>query len=416
VITNATGEFSDQSAEPAVNMTVRALNGTITDLSSKESERAELNLEGKVDGTGPVTIAGKLEPLRPKADTALKVSLRDMDLKPASGYVGKYAGYSLLRGKLNLDLDSGVSEDQLSTTNHVVLDQFTLGEKVDSPDATHLPVRLGVALLKDRSGKITLDLPIEGNLDDPLFGVKNAVAQVFSEAITKVTSSPFGALGAAFGGNGEELSDLEFAPGSAELQRSATKKLEDLVKGLYERPGLGVEIEGSVDPTTDGERVARQQPVSEYSDQKANSPPAEKRSRNRRNPKQASPTELEAAKESAVEAVAAQVDSARRAGNPPASGAAQAAKSAQGAGNANTAQGAAPGAARGVSSGEKLQASGPSAESVDDPLRQLARRRAERVKEYLLQVGKVDGERVFLAEESGAKVTTKGCRAYIQLR
>ena len=311
VINNATAEYVDQSSQPPVNVSVRGINATITNLSSKESERADLNLEGKVEGTGPVKISGKLEPLSPRAATDITFSLHDMDLKPAGPYVAKYAGYSLLRGGLNLDLDGGISQNKLSATNHLVLDQFTLGEKVDSPDATHLPVRLGVALLKDRSGKITLDFPIEGSLDDPKFSVSGVLSQAAGDVITKATTSPFSTLGALFGGNGEELSYAEFSPGSAELQAGATKKLERLIKGLYERPALAVEIEGSVDPKSDGERLHQQQAAD---------------------------------------------------------------------------------------------------------LGQLARRRAERVKEHLLQVGKVEAERVFLAEESGAKVVAKGCRAYIHLR
>jgi hypothetical protein len=306
MITNATVEFWDQSSSQPVNLSVSGLNGTISDLSLKESEPANLNLEGKVDGTGPVKITGKIAPLSPKAATDISVSLRNMDLKAVGPYVGKYAGYSLLRGSLNLDDVGGISGNKLSTSNHVVLDQFTLGEKVDSPDAIHLPVRLGVALLKDRSGKITLDLPIEVSLDDPKLSMNSVISQALGDVITKVTKSPFSTLGALLGGNGEELSYAEFTPGSAELQSGATKKLEALVKALYERPSLAVEIEGSVDLKADGEHAA--------------------------------------------------------------------------------------------------------------DLTQLAQRRAERIKEYLLQVGKVAADRIFLAEGSEAKVTAKGSRVYIHLK
>jgi hypothetical protein len=383
VITNATAEFSDQSSQPPVTVSIRALNGTISDLSSKESARADLNLEGKVDGTGPVKIVGKLEPLRPKAATDLTVSLHEVDLKPTSPYVGRYAGYRLVRGKFNLDLDGSVSGNTLSATNHFVLDQFTLGEKVESPDATHLPVRLGVALLKDRSGKIALDLPLAGSLDDPKFNMSSVVSQALGDVITKVTTSPFAALGAVFGGNGEELSYQEFAPGSAELQSSARKKLEALVKGLYERPGLAVEIEGSVDPKADGERLAQQPDKA-----------------------QLSPAEREA-KAFAVPAAEANSDSRQR--NSPASSTTQPAELARGARNSQTPPASRP-------HDEKLPKPALVPEGTDDALKQLARRRAERVKEYLLQVGKVDGERVFLAEDSETKISTKGCRAYIHLR
>jgi hypothetical protein len=389
VITNATMEFADQSVQPPVKASVRALNGTISHLSSKESERADLQFEGKVDGTGPVTIVGKLEPLRPKAATELTLALHDMNLKPASPYVGKYAGYRLMRGSLNYDMGGGVTDNKVSATNHIVLDQFTFGDKVDSPDATHLPVRLGVAMLKDASGKITLDVPVQGSLDDPKFGVGSVIAENLGNLVTKLTTSPFAALGAVFGGGGEELSFQEFAPGSAELQPSGTKKLQSLVKGLNERPGLAVEIEGSVDPKTDGERLPQPQGTTP-----------------------ASPTDLEAAKALAVQAVAELAMSARQSANAVSSSAGRPPDSGQGRGNAV----AAPVTGSGGPSAGTAQKPALVSDSADAGLRQLARQRAERVKKYLLEVGKVDSERVFLTEDSDAKVTEKGCRAYIHLR
>ncbi len=63
----------------------------------------------------------------------------------------------------------------MESKNVITLDQFTFGEKVDSPDATQLPVRLAIAILKDRDGKIVLDVPVEGSLDDPKFRIGKVV-------------------------------------------------------------------------------------------------------------------------------------------------------------------------------------------------------------------------------------------------
>ena len=76
---------------------------------------------------------------------------------------GKFAGYRIAKGKLNLTLAYHIHGRSLKSENLIVLDQFTFGEKVDSPDATHLPVRLAIAVLKDRDGRIVLDIePVAG--------------------------------------------------------------------------------------------------------------------------------------------------------------------------------------------------------------------------------------------------------------
>ncbi|MEI9865649.1 MAG: DUF748 domain-containing protein [Limisphaerales bacterium] len=180
-----------------------------------------------------------------------------MDLTPASPYAGKFAGYRIARGKLNLDLDYNLVGKKLTAKNVITLDQFTFGEKVNSPDATHLPVRLAIAILKDRKGQIILDVPIEGRIDDPQLRIGKVVVRALLNILTKVATSPFSLLGAVFGGGGEELSYQDFTAGSAELLPDDTKKLDSLMKGLYERPALQLEISGSIDPASDRDGLQR---------------------------------------------------------------------------------------------------------------------------------------------------------------
>jgi len=251
VISNAQAVFIDYSLTPNVNMGVQQVNGTIANLTSDEMQHADVNLTAQVDGIGPVEVTGTINPLTKNQTTAVKIKIRNVDLTPTSPYVGRFAGYRLARGKFEADLDYQITDRKVKGANLITLDQFTFGGKVDSPDATHLPVRLAVAILKDRNGKIVLDVPVEGSLDDPKFRIGKVVTRAILNVITKIATSPFSVLGALFGGHGDEISYEEFAPGSSELLPAAKEKLDALVKGLYARPGLQLMIEGSVDPVTD---------------------------------------------------------------------------------------------------------------------------------------------------------------------
>jgi len=257
VITNTALSFSDRSIKPNVNLSIRDVNGRVAGLSTRQLQHADLNLGAKIDGVGPAAITGTLNPFSGTETNDLKISVKDMDLTPASPYAGKFAGYGIAEGKLNLDLSYQLVGKNLSSKNVITLDQFNFGDKVDSPDATHLPVRLAVAIMKDRDGKIVLDVPIEGSLDDPKFHVGKVVTRAVVNILEKVATSPFSLLGAVFGGGGEELGYQEFAVGSAELTPADRQKLDTLAKGLYERPALNLEITGSVDPDGDREGLQR---------------------------------------------------------------------------------------------------------------------------------------------------------------
>ncbi len=251
VISNASASLIDRSLTPSLHMAVQKFGGAITGLSSTETQNAEVNLHAAVDGVGPVEIAGHINPFNLTGTKDLKITLKDMDLTPASPYSGKFAGYRIAEGKLNLNLAYDLDGRKLKSKNVITLDRFTFGDKVESTNATHLPVRLAIAILKDRNGQILLDVPVEGSLDDPQFRVSRVVIHTLMNILVKAATSPFSLLGALVGGGGEELSYQDFAPGNAVLSLGNEKKLDSLVKALYERPALQLEITGSVDPQAD---------------------------------------------------------------------------------------------------------------------------------------------------------------------
>ena len=257
-ISNAGMKFFDRSTVPQVAFGIKELEGTINGLSSDELGQADLNLKGMFDRGGQFEVTGKINPLTKDSPTDLKVALQGLDLLPSSPYAARFLGHRIDNGKLGLQVAYTVSQKQLKARNVVTIDRLTLGQKVDSPDATHLPVKLAVALLKDRNGKIELDVPIDGNLDDPNFHYGKVVTHVLVNTITKLVTSPFSVLGAVFGGKGEEVSFQDFDPGSAELKASQADKLEALLNGLSERPGLQLEIEGSSDPAVDAQGLRRE--------------------------------------------------------------------------------------------------------------------------------------------------------------
>ena len=252
-LTKAAATFQDNSVQPPVQTGISNLTGTVKGLSSKQLARADVDLTGRVGKVGSLKIAGTINPLSEDAFTDLTISLGGMDLTAEGPYSSKFVGYGLSKGKLSLDLKYRVSQKQLEAENKVVVDQLTFGEKVDSPDATSLPVMLAVALLKDRHGRIDIDLPIRGDLKDPDFKYGKAVLAVLLNLLTKIVASPFTLIGSLIPGSGDEesLQFIAFQPGSATISDEESKKLEVLAKGLEERPGLRLDITGTADPARD---------------------------------------------------------------------------------------------------------------------------------------------------------------------
>lgn len=243
--------FTDRSITPNVSMAVSQFGGEIAGLSSTQPGKGTVNLKALVDGSGPIAITGALDPLGARPSVNLGIDFKNVDLVPLSPYSARFAGYELARGKLVLDVKLKVDGPRIDSANVITLNQFTFGPPSKSPDATALPVRLGVALLKDIDGRIVIDVPVQGSLEDPSFRVGRVVLRVITNLLTKAAVSPFTLLGAAFGGGGDELAFQEFTPGSSELQPGEIRKLQTMVQALANRPGLSLGLEGSYDRAAD---------------------------------------------------------------------------------------------------------------------------------------------------------------------
>ncbi|WP_246037859.1 DUF748 domain-containing protein [Geomonas terrae] len=251
-IQNGTLAFTDNHLPQTFNSTFYNLGGRVSGLTSEASKFADVDLRGNLENHSPMQISGRLNPLRDDLFVDLKISFRDIELAPVTPYSGTYLGYAIDKGKLFLDLKYLIEKKQLTSENKVFIDQFTFGKKVDSEQATSLPVRLAIALLKDRNGEIHLDLPVTGRTDDPQFSVWRLIGQVLKNLLVKAATSPF-ALLSSIGGGGQDFSMVSFEAGSSVLSANEAKKLTQLAKVVADRPGLKLEIKGFVDKGRDPE-------------------------------------------------------------------------------------------------------------------------------------------------------------------
>ncbi|MFO0793967.1 MAG: DUF748 domain-containing protein [Candidatus Brocadiaceae bacterium] len=248
--------FADTSLTPTFATGIENLNGTIKGLSSEQLARADIDLKGQVDKYAPVFIQGQINPLSEQAYTDITTNFQGIELTHFSPYSGKYAGYKIEKGKLSLELHYKLSQKILIGENHVVVDQFTLGEKIESPDATKLPVRLAIAILKDSHGVIDINLPIRGDLNDPQFSLAPLIIKAFLNLVVKAATAPFKMLGALVGGEGEELEFISFAPGSNSLSQEQQSKLAKVAKALGERPQLVLNLRGTAIESVDRHGLA----------------------------------------------------------------------------------------------------------------------------------------------------------------
>ena len=264
-INDGSANFADFSLTPNFQTAVQQLNGQIGTIDSRNAKPAPVNIAGKVDRYAPVTIKGSVNPFDPMASLDIATSFKRVELTTLTPYSGKFAGYRIRKGRLNLDLHYMITKGQLKAENKLVVEQLQLGEKVDSPDAVDLPIKLAIALLKDTDGKISIELPISGDLNNPQFSVMPIIWQTVRNLVLRAAQAPFKFIGGLINGGGaEDLGTVSFAPGSSELSPEAQKALTTLAQALKERPALRLEIEGTAAQSSDGPFIAKERLEREF--------------------------------------------------------------------------------------------------------------------------------------------------------
>ncbi len=264
VIADGSANFADFSLTPDFATAIQQLNGRIGTLDNRSSKPAKVDIAGKIDRYAPVSVKGSLNPFDPLQSLDIITQFKQVELTTLTPYSGKFAGYRIRKGRLNLDLHYRISKGQLNAQNSVLVEQLQLGERVDSPSAVDLPIRLAVALLKDSEGKIAIQLPVKGDLNNPQFSVMPIVWKTLRGLVLRAAQAPFKFIAGLVGGSQTDLSSVPFAAGSAELDTAAQAALGTLAKALQQRPALRLEVEGTSSPLSDGPPLAEQRLDREY--------------------------------------------------------------------------------------------------------------------------------------------------------
>ncbi|WP_175749605.1 DUF748 domain-containing protein [Burkholderia pyrrocinia] len=251
LLQNGRVTYTDNFIKPNYTANLIAIKGTVGAFGTDSTTSAPVDVAANLAGNGPISIKGSVNPLIEKPALDLTATAHDIELTNLTPYSAKYAGYPITKGKLNVDLHYQLANDQLTANNHIFIDQLTFGDHVENDTATKLPVKLAISLLKNTRGQIDVNLPVSGSLSNPEFSIGGLIWHAVLNLIAKAVTSPFTLLANAFGGSGEDLGYVEFAPGTYALTDAQQQKLDTVVKMLTEKPSIRLDLIGRVDPAKD---------------------------------------------------------------------------------------------------------------------------------------------------------------------
>ena len=234
-------EFSDFYLPFPFTTKIDSLKVNLKNISSSE-EIANIKLAGIVDEYGMATITGDINTADFKKQTDIEIDFKNLDATSFSPYLGKFIGNKIAKGKLWLDLTYKIRDSKLTSSNNIKIKDLALGEVVVSPDAVDLPIGLVIALLEDSDGFIGVNVPVQGDIDNPEFKLGGAIWAAVGNVITNIVTSPFGFLGSLLDIESDELGSLDFEYGESIILPPQKEKLDSLIKALNKKPNLSLVI------------------------------------------------------------------------------------------------------------------------------------------------------------------------------
>lgn len=252
--------FVDESVKPVYRAELTLQELKVENIDSRQPGNTTLlTLDSRMGKHTRIAVDGKLQPFQEPPGLDLKGDIDAMDLPRLSSYTRDSLGLVLNSGTLDAELGVQTSAEALDGKAVLKLHQLEL-KSVPGKDTlqSRIPVPLDTALdtLRDKHNSIRLEIPVQGNINDPKFSVNDAISQALAKGVQKGALSyltlalqPYGTLITAAKYAGEELTKvrlnpIEFTPGQSDLDDSDHEYLGKVAQVLKDRPNIAIKLCG----------------------------------------------------------------------------------------------------------------------------------------------------------------------------
>lgn len=194
-----------------------------------------LNTSGRMQGEIAVNPDGF-------RDMDIRYSVNELKVSDFNPYSNYYVAHPFTNGTIFYTSTSSVKNRYLKSNHKLEVKDIEVGKKEKNATAYNLPIRFAVALLRDKNGDVNLELPIEGNLDDPKYKIGKVIWQVLKNLISKAAAAPGKLLAKKSGVDEKLIEGLEWQPLQTELNEHQKKSLDAMVSSLAATQEMKLEL------------------------------------------------------------------------------------------------------------------------------------------------------------------------------
>lgn len=209
--------------------------------SLTEGRDVTFNMGALMNGTGKLKGLVITDPGNPSKGGTFDLDLKDVPIEDFSVFSMNSTAYPINGGRLAFQTKNTVVNNHLNSHLIIQLYQTDLAKKrKDIKPEYNVPLKLGVMVLEDPKKLIKIDVPAEGDIDDPEFRYSKLIWKVVMNVLVKAATSPYSALAEAVGGNEDDIKFIRFELIQWELGPEQTHQVDMISEVLAQKPDISV--------------------------------------------------------------------------------------------------------------------------------------------------------------------------------
>lgn len=167
------------------------------------------------------------------------IELRNVDMTHFSPYTMSMFGYPFAHGTLSYSGQNVIRNNKLQGTNHIDIHNPKLDRKrKDITPQYKVPLRTGVYVLTDRTGRMKMDVPVSGDVDSPQFSYGKIITSAIVNTLVKVVLSPAKYIAESMGLDAGQLEYIDVDPAQGGFTSEQYDKFAQLCNMVRQKPEL----------------------------------------------------------------------------------------------------------------------------------------------------------------------------------
>lgn len=245
-VNNALVEYRDESLKKPFDYKISNINVRSKNFNTNGRNNFRITADAMGGGKVNAIWFGNIKDID---NHKFDIEVSNLDLQPFSPYCESMLAYPINNGVLTFLSKNEIKEYQLKSDNSLDIYRMEVGKKIKKAKPEYkVPLRTALYIIKDKNDKISINLPVEGDIHDPDFSYGKIIFKTFCNLLVKITVSPFEYIAQSLGFSSDKLSSMGFNPLSPTLTTEQTDLLNQIVEVLEQKPEFRLSMEQYYEP------------------------------------------------------------------------------------------------------------------------------------------------------------------------